>query len=377
MKKNYIMAPGPTPVPEDVLLEIAKPIIHHRTSQYQEIFKEATEGLKYLFKTKNDIFTFASSGTGSMEAAVVNILSSGDKAIVVRGGKFGERFGEICAAYGVDVIPIETEWGKPVDPEVIKKKLAEAKDIKAVFTTLCETSTGTRNDIESMGNIVTKTDAVLIVDAISGLCADDLQTDNWNVDIVCGGSQKGIMLPPGLAFLSVGKKAMDMVSKSNLPKYYFDIKAYKKSLDKNDVPWTPAVGLVRGLCKAIEIIKNEGIDKVLERHARLANATREAVTGLGLGLFSSSPANAVTAVKVPSGIDGQLLVKTMRNKYGVTIAGGQAHFKGKIFRIAHLGYMVEFDTLTALSALEIVLKELGYEFKIGSGVSAALKAFTS
>ena len=377
MKKNYIMAPGPTPVPEDVLLEIAKPIIHHRTSQYQEIFKEASEGLKYLFKTKNDIFTFASSGTGSMEAAVVNILSSGDKAIVVSGGKFGERFGEICAAYGVDVIPVETEWGRPVDPEVIKRKLTETKDAKAVFATFCETSTGTRNDIESIGNIVAKTDTVLIVDAISGLCADDLQTDRWNVDIVCGGSQKGIMLPPGLAFLSVDKKAMDMVSKSNLPKYYFDIKAYKKSLDKNDVPWTPAVGLVRGLCKAIEIIKKEGIDKVLKRHARLANATREAVKGLGLELFSSSPTNAVTAVKVPSGIDGQLLVKTMRNKYGVTIAGGQAHLKGKIFRIAHLGYMVEFDTLTALSALEMVLKELGYEFKIGSGVSAALKAFTS
>ncbi len=376
MKKNYIMAPGPTPVPEDVLSEIARPIIHHRTPQYQEIFKKANEGLAYLFKTKNDIFTFASSGTGAMEAAVINILSKGDKAIVVRGGKFGERFGDICSAYGIEVIPIDVEWGKAVDPAIIKKKLAGGKDIKAVFTTLCETSTGTKNDIKTIADIVQVSDAVLIVDAISGLCADDLRTDEWKVDIVCSGSQKGIMLPPGLAFLSISKKAMDRVSKSNLPKYYFDLKAYKKSLDKNDVPWTPAVGLVRGLCKSIDIIKEEGIENVLARHARLADATREAVKALGLELFSANPSNAVTSVKVPAGVDGQNLVKTMRNKYGVTIAGGQAHIKGKIFRIAHLGYMIEFDTLTAISALEIVLKEMGYKFKVGSGVSAAIEVFT-
>lgn len=377
MKKNYIMAPGPTPVPEDVLLEIAKPIIHHRTSQYQEIFKKANEGLKYLFKTENDVFTFASSGTGAMEAAVINILSSGDKAIVVRGGKFGERFSEICTAYGVEVVPIDVEWGKPVDPNDIKKKLAGGKAVKAVFATLAETSTGVKNDIESIGKITSSTNAVLVVDAVSGLCADDLKTDEWKVDIVCSGSQKGIMLPPGLAFASVSKKAMDMASKSNLPKYYFDFKEYKKSLDKNDVPWTPAVSLVRGLCKAVDIIKEEGIENVLARHARLANATREAVKALGLELFSTSPSNAVTAVNVPEGVDGQNLVKTMRNKYGVTIAGGQGHLKGKIFRIAHLGYMIEFDTMTAISALEMVLKELGYKFTVGSGVSAALKAFTA
>lgn len=376
MKKNYVMSPGPTPVPEDVLLEIAKPIIHHRTSQYEEIFKKANEGLKYLFKTENDIFTFASSGTGAMEAAVVNILSPGDKAIVVRGGKFGERFDEICKAYGIETIPIDVEWGKPVDPGIIRKELAENKTVKAVFATLCETSTGTKNDIEGIGKVVSATDAVLVVDAVSGLCADELKTDEWKLDVVCSGSQKGIMLPPGLAFLSASKKAMDMVAKSDLPKYYFDLKAYKKSLDKNDVPWTPAVSLVRGLCKAVDMLKEEGIDNVLARHAKLANATRAAVKALGLELFSTSPSDAVTAVKVPQGIDGQNLVKTMRNKYGVTIAGGQSELKGKIFRIAHLGYMIEFDILTAISALEIVLKELGYKFTVGSGVSAALKTFT-
>lgn len=376
MKKNYIMAPGPTPVPEDVALEISKPIIHHRTSQYQEIFKKANEGLKYLFKTENDVFTFASSGTGAMEAAVINLLSSGDKAIVIRGGKFGERFHEICTAYEVKAIPIDVEWGRPADPGIIKRKLAENKDVKAVFATLCETSTGTKNDIESIGRVVSASNAVLVVDAVSGLCADDLRTDEWKVDVVCSGSQKGIMLPPGLAFLSASKKAMDMVSGSNLPKYYFDLKEYKKSLDKNDVPWTPAIGLVRGLCKSVEIIKEEGIDNVLARHVRLAEATKAAAKGLGLELFSMSPSDAVTAVKAPQGIDGQELVKTMRNKYGVTIAGGQAQLKGKIFRIAHLGYMVEFDVMTAISALEIVLKELGYKFEVGSGASAALKVFT-
>jgi len=376
MKKNYIMAPGPTPVPEEVLLEIAKPIIHHRTSQYQDIFKKAVERLKYVFKTKNDVFTFASSGTGAMEAAVVNVLSAGDKAIVVRGGKFGERFGELCKAYGIEMIPVDVEWGRAVDPKVVKDKLEASKGVKAVFATLTETSTGTRNDIEAIAKITSSTDAVLIVDAISGLCADELDTDGWKVDVVCGGSQKGMMLPPGLAFLSVGKKAMDRVAKSDIPKYYFDLKAYKKSLDKNDVPWTPAVGLVRGLCKAIDIIKEEGMENVLARHARLAKATRAAVAALGLEIFSSSPSNAVTAVKAPEGIDGQLLVKTMRNKYGVTIAGGQGHVKGKIFRIAHMGYMVEFDTITAISALETALKELGYKFKLGSGLGAALNVFT-
>jgi len=374
MKKTYVMAPGPTMVPEEVLLEMAKPMIHHRTSQYKDIFKKANEGLKYVLKTANDVFTLASSGTGAMEAAVVNLLSKDDTAIVIRGGKFGERFGEMCEAYGVKVIPVDVTWGTPVDAEVIKKKLAENKNVKAVFATLAETSTGTKNDIEALGKVVASTSAVLVVDAVSGLCADALETDKWNVDVVCSGSQKGLMLPPGLAFISMSKKAMDMVAKSNLPKFYFDIKEYKNALDKDDVPWTPGVSLVRGLCKTMDIIKEEGIDNVIARHARLANATREAVKALGLKVYSSSPSNAVTPVNVPAGIDGEALVKTMRTKYGVTIAGGQSELKGKVFRIAHLGYMVEFDTLTAIAALEMVLKEMGYKFDVGSGVAAALKA---
>ena len=374
MKKTYVMAPGPTMVPEEVLLEMAKPMIHHRTSQYKDVFKKANDGLKYVLKTANDVFTLASSGTGAMETAVCNLLSKDDTAIVIRGGKFGERFGEICEAYGVKVIPVDVDWSKAVDPEVIKKKLDENKNVKAVFATLAETSAGTRHDIEALGKIVAATSAVLVVDAVSGLGADNLETDKWHVDVVCTGSQKGLMLPPGLAFISMSKKAMDMVSKSNLPKFYFSIKEYKKALDKDDVPWTPAVSLVRGLCKATDMMKEEGIDNVIARHAKLANATREAVKALGLKAYSLSPSNAVTSVVVPAGIDGEALVKTMRTKYGVTIAGGQSELKGKVFRIAHLGYMVEFDTLTAIAALEIVLKEMGYKFTIGSGVAAALVA---
>lgn len=373
MKKTYVMAPGPTMVPEEVLLEMAKPMIHHRTSQYKDIFKKANEGLKYILKTENDVFTLASSGTGAMETAVVNILSKDDTVIVIRGGKFGERFGEICQVYGVKIIPIDVEWSRAVNPLEVKKKLAENKNVKAVFATLCETSAGTRPDIEALGKITAAVDAVLVIDAISGLGADNLETDKWNVDIVCSGSQKGLMLPPGLSFISMSKKAMAMTGKSNLPKFYFDIKEYKKALDKDDVPWTPAVSLVRGLSKAIDIIKEEGIDNVIARHAKLANATREAVKAMGLKLYSVSPSNAVTPVVVPEGIDGEALVKTMRVKYGVTIAGGQSELKGKIFRIAHLGYMVEFDTLTAIAAVEMALGEMGYKFNIGSGVAAALK----
>lgn len=377
MKKNYLMTPGPTPVPERVLLKMAEPLIHHRTPQYGEIFKKANEGLKYIFQTQNDVFTMAASGTGAMEAAVINLLSPGDKALVIRGGKFGERFGEICQAYGITMIPMDVEWGKGADPALVAKALEKEKDIKAVFATLCETSTGTANDIKSIGEAVAATPAALVVDAVSGLCADNLETDNWNVDVVCVGSQKGVMLPPGLAFCSVSKKAMELTAKSRSPKFYFDFKAYKKSLDRNDVPWTPAISLVIGLCEAIAMIRQEGLENLFARHGRLAGAVRSAVKALGLDLYSSSPSNAVTAVNVPAGVDGSALVKTMRDVYGVTIAGGQSELKGKIFRIAHLGYMAEYDTTTAVSCLEVVLKKLGYKFKAGTWVGALIDAYSA
>ncbi len=373
MKKNYLMTPGPTPVPPEVLLEMAKPIIHHRTPQYQAIFGKVNEGLKAVFKTTSDVCCFTSSGTGAMEASVANILSPGDKAIVVQGGKFGERFGELCKAYGIEFIPINVEWGRPVDPKAVKDALDKNKGVGAVYATLSETSTGTVNDIKSIGAIVKNYDAVLVVDAISGLGADDLQTDAWGVDMALSGSQKGLMIPPGLAFTTVSKKAWAKVENSKLPKYYFNLKKYKKALEAKDTPWTSAVGLFIGLQKALEIILGEGMDAVLARHARMARAAREGVAALGLKVYSSSPSNAVTPVNVPAGIDGELLVKTMRDKYGVTVAGGQSELKGKIFRIAHLGFMENFDCVVALSALEIVLTEMGYKLEPGKGVGAVEK----
>jgi aspartate aminotransferase-like enzyme len=373
-KKRYLMTPGPTPIPEDVMLEMAKPIIHHRTPQFKEIIKSCEEGLKYVLKTQNDIVIFASSGTGAMEATVANFLSAKDKAICVVGGKFGERWSEICKAYGIECIDIKVEWGKAVNPEVINEQLEEDKEIKAVFATQCETSTGTLNDIRAIGKRVSQSKAIFIVDAISSLGACELETDEWNVDVVVGGSQKGLMIPPGLSFCSVSKKAKQMLETSTLPKYYFDIKRALKSLEKNDTPYTPAVTLMIGLAKALQMIKDEGIEEVIKRHTRLANAVRQAVKALGLELLSTSPANSVTAIRVPEGIDGERLVKDIKEKSGVWFAGGQAQLKGKIFRIATLGFMQDFDVIISISALEFALKEIGYKFEVGSGIKVALSS---
>jgi len=372
MKKQYLLTPGPTPVPPEALLSMARPIIHHRTRQFKNILKEAIEGLKYVMQTENDVFIFTSSGTGAMESAVSNVLSPGDKALVVKGGKFGERWEKIAQSYGIEVIPIDCEWGKSVDPTTIEAKLKQDKDIRAVYTTLCETSTGVVNDIETIGKIVSKTRAVLIVDAISGLGAVEFKTDGWGVDIAIAGSQKGLMIPPGLAFVSITKKAWKLVEEAKSPCYYFSYKAAKKSADKTDTPWTPAVSLVIALVETLKIIKAETIEATLQRHKKMAGAVRAAVSGLGLKLLApDAPSDAVTAIELPKSIDGAELLKTMRDKYGVSIAGGQEKLKGKICRIATMGFMTEFDVMVAISCLEIVLKEMGYSLELGSGVKAA------
>lgn len=376
MRKNYLLTPGPTPLPPEVLEAMSRPIIHHRTPQFQAILKEANEGLKYVFQTKNDVFILASSGTGAMEAAAINLLSAGDTALVVQGGKFGERWTEICKAYGINAEIIDVEWGKGVDPGQIQKKLKANPKIKVVFTTLCETSTGVENDIEAVGRVVKNSEAVLAVDAISGLGAVDLKTDDWFCDIVVSGSQKGLMLPPGLGFISVSQKAWKSIEASKSPKYYFDLKAAKKALDKTDTPFTPAITLIIALCEALKMIKQDGLDKVFLRHKKMADATRSAVAALGLKLFApQASSDAVTAVVVPAGIDGEKLVKAMRDNYGITIAGGQAELKGKVFRIAHMGFIGEFDIITGISCLEKVLKQMGYGFELGAGVKAAQEVF--
>lgn len=376
MLKNYLLTPGPTPVPPQVLLEMAKPIIHHRTPQFQKILQEAEEGLRYVFQTKGDVLIFTSSGTGAMEGAVCNLLSPGDKAITVQGGKFGERWTEICQAYGVEPVVVDVEWGKALDPKEIEKLLARHKDIKAVYATLCETSTGVVTDIKAVAESIKKTNAVLAVDAISGLGAVECRTDEWGIDVVVAGSQKGLMIPPGLAFASVSEKAWKLVEQSKCPKYYFDFKASRKAMTKTDTPFTPALTLVIGLNEALKIIRQETLDGIMARHKKMAKALREAAGALGLGLFSTSASSdAVTAVRVPQGIDGEKLVKTMRDEYGVGIAGGQSELKGKIFRIASMGYMNQFDVIVSISCLEIVLSRMGYKFELGAGVSAAQKVF--
>ncbi|MCX5693473.1 MAG: alanine--glyoxylate aminotransferase family protein [Candidatus Omnitrophica bacterium] len=371
MLKNYLLTPGPTPIPPRVLETMARPIIHHRTPEFQRIIQEVEEDLKYVYQTKNEVLIFTASGTGAMEGAITNLLSLGDKALVVRGGKFGERFGEICQAYGIEFVALDVEWGKTVDPKKIDDILKKDKKIKAVYTTLCETSTGVATDIEAIGRVLKNYEAALVVDAISGLAAIPIKTDEWGADVVVSGSQKGLMIPPGLAFVSVSPKAWQMIEKSTLPKYYFDFKAYKKALGKTDTPFTPAVNLMIALREALKIIKEEGLDVIFERHKKMAFAVRGAVKVMGLELFSPDAySDGVTAVKVPQGIDGEKLVKIMRDKYGVGIAGGQDELKGKIFRIATMGYITATDLIVCIATLETVLSEMGYKFQLGSGVGA-------
>ncbi len=376
MRKIYLLTPGPTPLPPKVSEAMARPIIHHRTPQFQAILKEATEGLKYVYQTENNVFILASSGTGAMEAAVINLLSPQDSALTVQGGKFGERWTEICKAYNINTEIIDVEWGKAVDPDQIQKRLKANPKIKAVFVTLCETSTGVVNDIPAIGKVIKDTEAVLVVDAISGLGAIDLKTDEWSCDVVVSGSQKGLMLPPGLGFISVSPKAQELVEAAKSPSYYFDLKKAKKAIDKTDTPFTPAITLIIALCEALKMIKEDGLENVFSRHKKMADATRAAMKALGLELFApTASSDVVTAVKVPQGVDGEKLVKTMRDTYNITIAGGQDELKGKVFRIAHMGYIEEFDIIIGISCLEKVLNQMGYKFNLGAGIKAAEEIF--
>lgn len=374
MNKNYLLTPGPTPLPPEVMQALSRPIIHHRTPQFKEILKQAEEGLKYVFKTTNDIFILASSGTGAMEAAVVNLLSAGDTAITVEGGKFGERWTELCQAYGIKPEVIKVKWGEAVKPQDIKSKLNDK--VKAVFVTHCETSTGVANDIQAIGEVVKNSNAALVVDAISALGAMPLETDAWRCDVVVSGSQKAIMLPPGLGFISVSPKAWKLIEEAKCPGYYFNLKLAKKALDKTDTPFTSAISLIIALNESLKIIKQQGLENIFARNKKMAEATRQAAAALGFSLLNPTAlSDVVTAICLPENIDGQKLVKTMRDTYSVSIAGGQADFKGKIIRIAHMGYISEADIIAGISCLEKVLSEMGYKFKSGVGIEAAKRVF--
>ena len=377
MPDEYLLTPGPTPLPPQVREALGRQIIHHRTSQYRAIFTRVLQGLQAVMQTSNPIVCLTSSGTGAMEAAVVNLLSPGEAAIVVLGGKFAERWQELCAAAGARVVAIPVAYGDAVDPRQVGQALQANPQAKAVFTTLLETSTGVVNDIQAIGALVRPTGAVLVVDAISGLAAEECRTDAWGIDVVVSGSQKGLMLPPGLAFLSVSEKAWKLIEQCKSPRYYFDLRAYKKAAADDDTPFTSAVSLVIALDEALKALLVDGVDRVVARCAQLGRATRAGMQALGLDLFSTRPANGVTAVKVPPGVDGKQLTKLMYDRSRVMIAGGQGQMAGKIFRFAHMGYIGPDDVLAGFRALEQALGELGYAVKAGAGLAAAQAAFGS
>ena len=378
MQKKYLMTPGPTHVPAEVMLTMAKPIIHHRTPDFSASFAKSIAGLKYVFQTEGDVLLFACSGTGVMESAIANCFSAGDTVIVCRNGKFGDRQKLIAETYGLNVVDLAYAWTEVVKPADIAAALVEHPEARGVIVTQSETSSGVLNDVKAIGEIVGPLeDVVLIVDSITGIGAVECKTDEWGLDVVMTGSQKGLMLPPGLAACTVSKKAWKAYERSTLPKFYFDWMKYQKNVAKDTTPFTPAVTLVLGLTEALAMIEEEGIENTIVRHSLLAEATRKGCEALGLKLFAppEGRGSAVTPVWVPEGIDGKAIVKILKDKHGVTIAGGQDDYAGKIIRIGHLGYFGAFDIIVTLAALEMTLAELGYEFERGAGIKAAETVF--
>jgi aspartate aminotransferase-like enzyme len=373
MQKRYLLAPGPTAIPPEVLLKMAEPIIHHRNPLFEAVMEEVRVNLKYLFGSKNEVLMFASSGTGAMESAVTNTLSAGDKAICIRSGKFGERWANICKAYGVEAINIDLPWGDILDPADIEKALKNNPGVKAVYMQATETSTGARFPVKEVAAIVKSyPETLMVVDGITGIGVFELPMDAWNIDVLVGGSQKALMLPPGLALAGVSDKAWGFNKTSKLPKFYFNWAKELTNLEKNQTNFTPAISLIIGLRESLKMIKEEGLENVYKRIDGLAKATREGAEALGLKVFAKNPSPAVTAICAPEGVDGQAIYKTLWKKYGVTGAGGQDQLKGKIFRIATLGYADKYDVITAVSALEFTLRDLGYKFHMGAGVAKAV-----
>jgi aspartate aminotransferase-like enzyme len=376
MKKYQLMAPGPTPVPSPVLLAMAQPIIHHRTPEYEGLFTEVRGQLKWLFQTAEDVVLLTCSGTGAMEAVVVSTLSAGDTVAIVRAGKFADRFAELAAVYGLQVVNLQAPFGETVAPARLAEALKARPEIKAVLVQHSETSTGVLHDVRGYAEVTRGTAAILVVDAVSSLGIAELAMDAWGVDAVVAGSQKGLMLPPGLAFCALSAKAWRHAAAARLPKYYFDLAAERKAGAKNDVRFTPAVSLVIGLREALRMMQAEGLANVVKRHDLLARATRAGVEALGLRLFAKAmPSPAVTAVVSPAGVDSEAVVAAFSKEHNITIAGGQGEMKGKVFRLGHMGYVAEFDVITALAALEQVLAGLGLPVDFGASVRAAQKVF--
>ncbi len=377
--KQYLMTAGPTPLPPAVSLAMAQPMTYHRAPAFIEVYARALRRLRPIFGTDGEVLVFASSGTGAMESAVANLIRPGDAAVVVSCGKFGERWAELCDAYGAATVHHEVEWGNKIEPAEVDRVLGENPDAGVLFTTLSETSTGVVNDVRALAEVAHAHDALIAVDAVSAAGAVPIDQDADRIDVVVSGSQKALMAPPGLGFASPNEAALARAAERASGRYYFD---WQRTLagqrkDPPDSPFTPAVGLVEALDVALALIEEEGLSQVLERHRLLGHATRTAVKALDLELFGAEDenANVCTAVRLPDGIDGAKVPSTMRDRYGITIAGGQARLKGKICRIAHCGYFGAFDILTAVAGLEMTLADLGHDVEQGAGVGAAQRVF--
>jgi aspartate aminotransferase-like enzyme len=360
---EHLRIPGPTPCPPEVLQAMTKQMINHRGDEMGQIISDITIKLKQIFQTENDVLILTGSGTGGLEAAIVNTLSPGDKVLSVSIGVFGERFTTIASTFGAEVTPLQFEWGTAADPAAIRSALQADPDIKAVLVTHNETSTGVTNDLAAISAVVKEFDKLLLVDAISSLGSIDLPIDKWQCDVTVTGSQKGWMVPPGLAMVSISPKAWQAHAEAKMPRFYWDFSQAKKSADKGQTPWTPAVTVLFALAVSLDMILEEGLSSIIARHARVAKLTREEVKSLGLTLFAdeSHASNTVTAVKGTDGLDPKLLNKIMEKEHDIVLAGGQQTLSGKIFRIGHLGWVNESDIETVISALKIALPEAGFK----------------
>ena len=375
MPKYRLLTPGPVAVPERVRLAIAQTLLHHRAPAFIPIFAEVRANLKRVFQTEHEVLVLASSGTGAMEASVTNTLSPGDRVVVVRGGKFGERWAEICEAYGIGVECVDVEWGRAVDPAAVRAAFSRCPEARALLVQACETSTGVFHPLRELAEITREVDGCLIiVDGISGVGVHDLPMDAWGLDVVVSGSQKSWLLPPGLAFIALSSRAQAAVRSARCPRYYFDLRKELEAQANNQTAWTAAVSLIVGLREALEMILEEGLPAVFERHEALASAMRAAMQALGMRLVApDAPSFACTAVYLPDSVDGDRFVKHLRDVYNVTIMGGQGHLEGKIFRIGHMGDVDGFDMISAVSAVEMTLADLGQPVTLGEGTRVLIE----
>jgi aspartate aminotransferase-like enzyme len=373
--RQYLITPGPTPIPPTVQAAMAAPMMHHRSPDFRAVLSETLEGLSQVFQTESPVVVLAGSGTSAMESAVVNLCSPGERVVVASAGNFGERWAKIAGAYGLDVQHVQQDWGERLDPGRIA---ASAQGATAVYVTHSETSTGVVHDVRAIAEALQPTDAALVVDGVSSLAGVDLRPDEWGIDVVVGGSQKALMTPPGLAFASVSERAWNLCQKARLPRFYLDWSAALRAQEKGDTAFTPPVSLILGLRAAISLILDRGLTACFANNRRLALGAREGVKALGLRLFSPDDptSSMVTAFRMPDGLDGQKVYATLRDRHGIVLAGGQGKLRGQIMRIGHMGYMNEFDIVTALAGLEFALAELGYRPPApGIGAARAVGVF--